>query len=68
MDEIPYCRHDHNVLAVARFSVDEGCVCFPEDREQDLCAQHIVKWGIIGNWSLLKVYQEDVARDLRLIK
>lgn len=24
-----------------RVSVPEGCLCFPGDREQDLCAQHL---------------------------
>lgn len=38
--EIPLCRFGDKMAAVARYAFDEGCVCFPKDREQDLCAQH----------------------------
>lgn len=45
---MPKCRHcdDH---AVARYKTPQGCVCFPDDREQDLCMQHIIKDGMIGD-------------------
>jgi hypothetical protein len=28
--------------AVAVYAMDRGCACYPEDREQSLCIQHIV--------------------------
>lgn len=45
---MPNCRHCGSP-AVARFKTPQGCVCFPDDREQDLCMQHIVKDGTIGD-------------------
>jgi hypothetical protein len=44
---MPSCRHCDSP-AVARFKTPNGCVCFPEDREQDLCMQHIIKDGMLG--------------------
>jgi hypothetical protein len=44
---MPSCRHCGSP-AVARFKTPQGCVCFPEDREQDLCMQHIIKDGMLG--------------------
>lgn len=36
------CRHDHKAPAVGYYSLPNGCPCF-DDREQWLCAQHVVK-------------------------
>lgn len=35
------CRHD-NSLAAAAVSTPNGCVAFPEDKQQFLCAQHYI--------------------------
>jgi len=55
---IPMCRFRDKSPAKARYKTPQGCVCFPEDREQDLCEQHIIKWGIIDcdGVELLKEY------------
>lgn len=37
------CRHPHKAEAVVRVHVPEGCWCFPGDRYQWLCAQHLAK-------------------------
>jgi hypothetical protein len=42
-------------------------VCYPDDREQDLCAQHIVKWGVNDEEvasTVLEVYIPELAREL----
>lgn len=36
----PLCRHD-GAPAVTVVSVPNGCVAFPDDRQQFLCAQHV---------------------------
>jgi hypothetical protein len=62
---VPMCRFDDGHKATARFKTPNGCACYPADREQDLCAQHIVKWGIIdGGVELLAVYDDVVALQL----
>jgi hypothetical protein len=38
--------------AVAVFDMPRGCVCYPEDRQQSLCMQHIVKANTIGGMEL----------------
>ena len=55
--EVP-CRFGDHSPAVGRYKTPEGCVCYPDDREQDLCAQHIIKDGMIGERvELILVYQ-----------
>ena len=64
---MPQCRFEDGSPAVARLSTPRGCVCFPEDREQDLCAQHIVKWGIFGDAEIIKVYNGELAERLGIL-
>jgi len=40
IDALPLCRFGDGYTAVARYRFSDGCVCFPDDKEQDLCAQH----------------------------
>lgn len=40
--------------AVAVFSLDEGCACFPDDREQALCMQHIVRASPLGEMAMVR--------------
>jgi hypothetical protein len=61
---MPLCRHNDGMEAVARFRTPEGCICFPEDKEQDLCAQHIVKWGVNGTATVIKIYWPKMAEML----
>ena len=39
-------------LAVAVFDLPRGCACFPDDRVQALCMQHIVKANDLAGMSL----------------
>jgi hypothetical protein len=39
--------------AVGIYYFDKGCVCYPDDRMQSLCEQHIVKATPIGNMRLI---------------
>jgi len=51
------CRHDDGTHAVGRYKTPEGCICFPNDREQDLCGQHVMRDGMNGdNVELILVY------------
>jgi hypothetical protein len=52
---------------IARFKTPNGCVCFPEDKEQDLCAQHIIKDGFIGEFKLLKVYNAEICKEMGIL-
>lgn len=38
--------------AVGVFILDKGCACYPNDKEQALCEQHISKATPIGNMIL----------------
>jgi len=42
--------------AVARFSMSAGCVCYPDDREQDLCVQHVLRATPLGTMQLVEDY------------
>lgn len=58
--EVP-CRFSENTPqhtspAVARYALSHGCVCFPEDREQDLCLQHAHDCGFLGTVEPIKIY------------
>jgi hypothetical protein len=37
---------------VAVFAFDSGCVCYPEDRRQALCMQHVVRATPLGSMQL----------------
>jgi len=41
-------RFDDGLHAVGMYETPEGCVCFPQDRTQNLCGQHVIKNGMIG--------------------
>lgn len=38
--------------AVAVFSMPRGCTCYPDDREQALCMQHVVRANPTGEMIL----------------
>jgi hypothetical protein len=53
------CIFPHDALAVGRFLMAEGCICFSEP-EQDLCAQHAtVAEPLDGMIRVIKIYQPD---------
>lgn len=39
--------------AVGLYALDRGCVCYPDDREQALCAQHVVRATPLGGFDLV---------------
>ena len=51
--------------AVGRYDTPEGCVCLPEDREQDLCVQHAITAEPLGPFQLKLIYQPSLLRYLR---
>lgn len=44
--------------SVGRFKFDRGCVCFPNVKEMDLCAQHVINAEPLGNMEVLIEYVE----------
>lgn len=57
LDAIPHtCRHC-GVPAVVQVRLDAGCLVFPDDREQWLCAQHWARCTPLGG------YDDDPALD-----
>jgi len=45
--------------AIGVFSLPDGCLCYPEDREQSLCLHHVVKATPLGEMILTR----DLSRD-----
>lgn len=43
------CRFGDGAPALVAVYTPEGCVCFPEDRQQLLCPQHFVNFGMVGD-------------------
>lgn len=43
------CRFGDNSRVAVHILLDRGCACFPDDREQWLCAQHWVNCEPIGS-------------------
>lgn len=52
---MPRCRFDDDE-AIARFHLDQGCVAYPEDREQDLCWHHARRATPLGSFELIEDY------------
>lgn len=50
--------------AVAIFDIPEGCACYPDDRVQTLCMQHVVGATPIGAMTL----KEDLTKDKEFTK
>lgn len=40
--------------AVVKVRLDKGCVCFPDDREQFLCAHHLYKSTPLGSFDVIE--------------
>lgn len=53
---IPQCRHGCPE-ALVLVSLSDGCVCFPDDNLQSLCAQHLARDGFIGDVTMVAEYQ-----------
>src|SRR5438132_14028642 len=44
---VPKCRMCDS-LAIGRFSLDRGCVVYPDDKVQNLCPQHVIDATPLG--------------------
>lgn len=51
--------------AIGRFSVPEGCACFPDDTEQDLCPQHVISAEPLGDMQPILIYQPELLHCIR---
>ena len=58
MHETVVCRFCDQP-AVARFALPAGCAVYPNDREQDLCIQHVVNSEPIRGAVLVEVLDAD---------
>lgn len=64
---MPRCRFSdfnprHTEPAVVRVKLEAGCLCYPDDREQNLCWQHLHKLaenGALGPWKVIKEYPDE---------
>jgi len=52
------CRFGCNDPPIVRVRLEAGCVCFPDDKEQLLCAQHLVCMTPLGDWSITEVFDD----------
>ena len=50
-----FCKSD----ALAVFHLPRGCFCYPDDREQALCPQHIIRATPLGEMTLKEVLDAD---------
>jgi hypothetical protein len=50
------CRFCGDVAA-ARYALSAGCLCYPDDREQDLCVQHIIRASPRGSMQLVRILE-----------
>lgn len=57
--ETRYCRFCSSP-AVASYWMDRGCYCYPEDRIQDLCFQHIVNARPLGSMDVLQIFSQEM--------
>lgn len=51
-------------VGVARVVLDRGCVCYPADREQVLCMQHVVGAAPVGGMVLVAVLDDGWRSEL----
>lgn len=60
--EPPPCRFPHDDIAVVRVAVPDGCACYPDDREQDLCLQHWLDISPRGSVEVIRSYGVFICR------
>lgn len=52
MIDLP-CRFGDSSGAIAVWEMDEGCMCYPDDRVQSLCLHHTFRASPRGSMDLL---------------
>lgn len=40
--------------AAVRVALSQGCLCYPDDREQYLCGQHLLRATPLGTMTLIE--------------
>jgi hypothetical protein len=50
----PTCRFCSQP-ALALFNLPKGCACYPGDRQQALCAQHVITAEPLGEMTLAEI-------------
>lgn len=54
--------------AIAQFAMDRGCACYPNDRQQDLCVQHIISAEPLGSMELSQLYDAGAYAWLSVVR
>jgi len=55
------CRFRGHAPAVAVVATSSGCTCFPDDRIQALCAQHVISAEPLGSFELIAACDPTIA-------
>jgi len=55
------CRFGGHAPAVALVATSSGCTCFPDDRIQALCAQHVISAEPLGSFELIAACDPTIA-------
>jgi hypothetical protein len=50
------CRFNHDDEVVVKVALSDGCMCYPEDKFQDLCYYHYMKSTPLGSMKIVKEY------------
>jgi hypothetical protein len=46
--------------AAALVTLELGCMCYPDDRAQYLCLQHVMRANPLGQWAVLISFSDHV--------
>lgn len=57
MSPYPQCRFGDGE-AIALFHMVDGCMCFPDEREQDLCLHHAYRATPLGRMVMIRDYSQ----------
>jgi hypothetical protein len=55
------CRFNGHAQAVALVALSHGCACYPEDRLQPLCPQHILSSEPLGSFQVVAHCADEIA-------
>lgn len=53
----PPCRFCKE-LSIVRVAIPQGCFCYPDDREQDLCDHHVQRATPLGEMTVIHWYKK----------
>jgi|HubBroStandDraft_6_1064221.scaffolds.fasta_scaffold3599170_2 hypothetical protein len=46
--------------SVVRVALSDGCQAWPDDREQELCGQHLMSICPIGDMEVVTIHRKDI--------